>query len=150
VQTQLMEQKPQQQQQHLDNQHCRQRKGKHFAPFTITTCNQALFLCEDPWAQSWSHKKLVELWRQQLLKATWCTSWTWQWGRAISTQSKVRKLFKHLYKRSYMLFKKIWIMFVLTIYLYIFVETKLLHMQVQAFNHEVHKYVSDPCIRKRD
>jgi hypothetical protein len=64
-------------------------KGKHFAPFTITTCNQALFLCEDPWAQSWSHKKLVELWRQQLLKATLCASWIWQWGQAISTQRKV-------------------------------------------------------------
>jgi len=31
-----------------------------------------------------------------------------------------------------------------------FVETKLLHMQFQAFNQEVHKYISDPCIWKSD
>jgi hypothetical protein len=34
--------------------------------------------------------------------------------------------------------------------LFIFLETSLLHMQFQAFNQEVHKYISDPCIRKRD
>jgi hypothetical protein len=34
--------------------------------------------------------------------------------------------------------------------LFIFVETKLLHMQLQAFDREVHKYISDPCIHKRD
>jgi hypothetical protein len=62
-------------------------KWKHFAPSTIITCNQALFCVKTHHGHKVDlTRNLVELWRQQLLKATWCTSWTWQWGWAISTQ----------------------------------------------------------------